>query len=234
MYIESILLLNIFIHIITSISTSFITSIRISKLRLSITSILDSFYMVIYVYYPEYTLYIKYILGSILSLILFKGSIRGIIIYNSMNILGGGGAYILYLSSHLNIISLVLMFVVLYIFIFFYNSINKASINFKELFYKVSIEYKKQRIELNCYLDTGDFLKSDDLINVIFVNKKYKIGEYKKNNKSRSINVCNDVELYTVDKVYIFINNKWKKRDCYISYIDIPYDGIFGLDFLGG
>ena len=119
MYIESILLLNIFIHIITSISTSFITSIRISKLRLSITSILDSFYMVIYVYYPEYTLYIKYILGSILSLILFKGSIRGIIIYNSMNILGGGGAYILYLSSHLNIISLVLMFVVLYIFIFF-------------------------------------------------------------------------------------------------------------------
>ncbi|MGM9972006.1 MAG: sigma-E processing peptidase SpoIIGA [Anaeroplasmataceae bacterium] len=239
MYIEIIVLINIIIHIITSYSVAFIINTKIKKLNIAISTILDSIYMVIYVLFPEYTLYIKYLFGSVLAIITFSGAgikaiIRSVILYNAINFLAGGKAFLLYEIGYLNNVTLISIFVVLFIGIYFYKMQYKVTINIDQLFYKLEIINDNKRLLLDCYLDTGDFLVCDDLVNIIFINKKYEMGRYIKKQYSKSVGVVSEISLYMVDKIYLYINNKKYKKIAYIAYMDLPYDGIFGISFLGG
>ncbi len=239
MYIEVIIIVNIYIHLIIGCCTYLLLNIRINKLLLFISSLIDLIYMVIYIYFPEYTLYIKYPFGIILSLVLCIKSgilniIRGVVIYNGLNILLGGKAFILYSVSYLNNFVLFLLVSLSFFSVYIYKSTYKVNLNINELFYKLEIIYENKKIELMCYLDTGDFLVSDDLVNVIFINRKYEMGRFIKTQFSKSIGVINKIDLYMVDKIYLYINNKKYQKMAYISYIDLSYDGIFGIGFLGG
>lgn len=239
MYIEYILISNIIIHILIIYSIALIIGIKINKLLLMISSILDSIYMILYIYFPYYLENIKYFIGIILSLIPFinkdKGNIfRGTILYYLLNISLGGEAYLLFKILKLEYYHIIILSLILFISIYFYKSIYKYNIKTNHLFYDVIIKDKKNTIKLKCYLDTGNIIVSDDLLSIIFLDKKYKIGTYKGKVLSKSVGGNNYIDIYCVDEIYIKINKKYIKRDAYLAFSELKYDGIFGIGLLGG
>jgi hypothetical protein len=121
------------------------------------------------------------------------------------------------------------MIITLFIYVY-----KKQKVNYDSLMYDVIIKFNKKSVKLKGFCDTGNFLRSDDLIPIVFVNEKYKVG---KSFKSINVNTINDLKVmdtYIIDDFKIKIKNKYISKDVYIVYVDIKYDAMFGIDILGG
>jgi hypothetical protein len=72
------------------------------------------------------------------------------------------------------------------------------------------------------------------LIPIVFVKEKYKIGNFYKTIDVKTVNDVKKVEIYLIDVFKVKIKNRYITKDVYISFVDINYDVMFGIDILGG
>ncbi len=103
--------------------------------------------------------------------------------------------------------------------------------NFK---YDILIESNGRKYKYNSFLDTGNFAK-EFFTNrpVVFINNKYKeVGIRKCDDYISTANGYKKIELYEVDKFIIRLNGKSKVKKVYLSYINMSFDAIIGLDIL--
>lgn len=237
-YIEIIVLINVVIHYSLAIVAGYISGIKINKVCLFISIILDIIFVLLYIYIPYDFEPYKYLFILLISLMpsINKGIIRCLfytLIYLMINFSLGGITEIIYkiINNPLSIIISLLLIMIITLFIYVYK---KQKVNYDSLMYDVIIKFNKKSVKLKGFCDTGNFLRSDDLIPIVFVNEKYKVG---KSFKSINVNTINDLKVmdtYIIDDFKIKIKNKYISKDVYIVYVDIKYDAMFGIDILGG
>ncbi len=238
-YIECVLGFNAVIHLLLVYVTGIILNIRIRKKQLFLSIILDASYMLIYIYKPLWYEGFKYMFGIILMMVTFynlgkRNVIKASLIYYLENFLLGGIANILYMSNRINILSIIGVTILVLVITYIYKEKTRIRFDIKKLNYEILIIDRGKKYFISGYCDTGNFLLSDDMVNVVFINMKYKFGKYKKSISSQSIGVKNTLDLYTVDGFYIFTDKGYEKKEVYIAFSRLHYDGMFGLNLLGG
>lgn len=194
--------------------------------------------MLMYIYMPYKLEPYRYIFIFIISITPFitKGvtkALMGSLVYLMLNFTLGGSAEILYniLNNFYSVlISLFIMLLLLSIFAVY----KKINISPKSLEYEISITDNKHSLYLNGYCDTGNFLTTDENIPVVFINKKFEIGKYKKSIIIQTVSTKKYINLYEINEFKIKIKNKYIKKDVYIAFADINHMAMFGLNLLGG
>lgn len=238
-YIEIIVLINVIIHYGLTVITGYISSIKINQILLFVSVILDIIFVLLYLYIPYQFEPYKYIFILLIAIIpsINKGSIRCLfytLIYLMLNFTLGGITDIIY--SYINnfsaIILALIFIVVITLFVYVYK---KQKLNYDKFIYDVILEFDKKVVKLKGFCDTGNFLKNDDLIPVVFVNKIYSMGKFVKKINISTINSNDFVEIYIINSFKIKINKKFVKKDVYIAFVDTGNnDVMFGIDILGG
>ena len=237
-YIEIIVLLNVLIHLILVIASSYVSEIKGSKLFILLSVILDAIYIILYVYIPYELEKYKYLMIIIISILpfisrQFTKTLVGMLIYLLLNLCFGGLANVLYTiinSPYVVIGGIILVYLVVIITTLI---IRKSKKN-KELFYDILLEYDGKILPVKGYYDTGNMVIVDEVIPVVFLNKKYKIGRYYKNINITTVNHNSGIDIYIIDSFRIKVDDKYVKKRVYIAYADIRYDAIFGHKILGG
>ncbi len=103
--------------------------------------------------------------------------------------------------------------------------------NFK---YDILIESGGNKFKFNSFLDTGNFAK-EFFTNrpVVFINNKYKVvGKRKCEDYISTANGYKKIELYEVDRFAVKLNGEIKIKKVYLSYVNMKFDAIIGLDIL--
>jgi hypothetical protein len=145
----------------------------------------------------------------------------------------GGITEIIYkiINNPLSIILSLLIIIIITLLIYLHKRIR---VNYESLIYDVIIEYRTKSIKLRGFCDTGIFLRSDDLIPIVFVQNKYKMGIFVQSIEVITVNNVNYMDTYVVDQFKIKIKNRYICKDVYIVFVDMKYDVMFGIDILGG
>lgn len=238
-YIEYVLGLNAVIHVMLVYVTGIIINSRIRRKYLIISVILDSIYMFFYMYHPTHFEIIKYGFGIVLMFVTFfktgiKNMVKASFIYYLQNFILGGISSILYMSTKLNVYGIIIIIIVNLIVTYIYKEKTRVKVNINNLNYELMIVDHGEKYFINGYCDTGNFLLSEDMISVVFINSKFKFGSFVKTLDSQSIGVRNNLNLFKVDEFYIKKNDVYEKKDVYIAFCDLHFDGMFGLNLLGG
>lgn len=237
-YIEIIVLINVVIHYGLSRVSGYILGVKINKFLLFSSVILDCLYVVLYVLLPyEFEPY-KYILIFLIAILpcLNKGIIRCLfyaLIYLMLNFTLGGITEIVYktISNFISVVISLFIILLICILILLYK---RNKVNYDRLMYDIIISFNKKNIKLKGFCDTGNFLRDDDLIPIVFVKEKYKMGNFYKTIDVKTVNDVKKVEIYLIDVFKVKIKNRYITKDVYISFVDINYDVMFGIDILGG
>lgn len=237
-FIEILILVNVYIHFELCVISGYVASVKISKKLLFLSILLDVFFVILNAYFPYQFEPYKYIFIVLISIIpsVNKGGYRCLffsLIYLMLNFTLGGITDLIYnvinniwaLFISLFLIGVTITFIIIY---------KRQKVNYDKLFYEVSIEYESKVIKLKGFCDTGNFLQYDDMIPIVLINDKYKMGSVYKQIKLNTINFSSNVDMYKVDKFIIKINNKEKLKDVYVVYISMKYDAMFGIEILGG
>lgn len=237
-YIEIIVLTNLLIHTFMVFVSNFIFKQKCSYLMLGISSIIDIIYTTLYLLIPYQLEDYKYVFIILISIIPFlkKGITKALLsslVYLMMNFTLGGISEQIYLiiNNFWAVFIALLSMMILFLFIRIYKKIN---FKHNELLYSIEIIDNKKILKLKGYCDTGNFLVTDNNIPVVFINKKYKIGNYKKSINVNTVSTKRPIRLYEVESFKIEINGKYIKKDIYLAYGDISFSIMFGLDLLGG
>lgn len=203
-----------------------------------ISSIVDGIYVTIYLLIPEEVETFKYLIILFLSIFPFISkrltiSLFSTIIYLMFNFILGGftGIIINIVNHYLIVLGCLLMINILFSL---YAIFKRYHINNKKLIYEIIIKDNKKEYMLLGYCDTGNFLKTDDNIPIIFLNKKHKLGKYYKSIPIQTVSNKYDISIYKIESFKINLNNKYIEKDVYIAYSDINYDVMFGYELLGG
>ncbi len=238
-YIEKILIFNCLIHLIITYNTMLFTKVKIKKTNLILSIILDMVYMIIYIYNPLINNIYKVMFIILIAYITFISNsfisiIKSLFIYYCLNFLIGGVSVILYISSNIDYYVIILLVIILLVFSYIYIYFSKANINIDSLTYDILIVDNNNKYYLKAYLDTGNFLQGDDFKDIVFISDKYKFGKFRQTLESKSIGVVNNINIYEVKNFYILINNKYVKKEVYVSFSKLHYDAMFGVLLLGG
>ena len=205
---------------------------------LGISSIIDIIYTTLYLLIPYQLEDYKYVFIILISIIPFlkKGITKALLsslVYLMLNFTLGGISEQIYLiiNNFWAVFIALLSMMILFLFIKIYKKIH---FKHNELLYSIEIIDNKKILKLKGYCDTGNFLVTDNNIPVVFINKKYKIGNYKKSINVNTVSTKRPIRLYEVESFKIEINGKYIKKDIYLAYGDISFSIMFGLDLLGG
>jgi hypothetical protein len=238
-YIEIIVFINVIIHYGLSVITGYISSIKLNKILLMVSIILDIIFVLLYIYIPyEFEAY-KYIFILLIAIIpsINKGSIRCLfytLVYLMLNFTLGGITDIIYnyINNFSSIIFALIFIIMITLFVYVYK---KQKLNYDSLIYDVILEFDKKIVKLKGFCDTGNLLISDDLIPIVFVNKIYIMGKFVKQINVSTINSNDLIDIYIINSFKIKLNKRYVKKDVYIAFVDTGNNEvIFGLDILGG
>ena len=231
-YIEVIVLINILIHFSFIRMSNFIMRRKNRWLPIILSILLDVVYVILYLLIPEKVESLKYIVILVLSILPFISkslttTLFNTIIYLMFNfILGGFSEIMMNIVNHYLLVLLCL--VVINILFTLFAVYKKIHIKERKHLYDILVFDNKQKYEFKGFCDTGNLLVTDGNIPVVFINKKYKIGKYYKNMMVNTISGNKEIELFKIDKFMIKVNEKYVKRDVYISFVDIRWDVLFG------
>lgn len=234
-YIEGIILVDLIIHHVFVYATSLFLFIRVKKIRLVISDLANILLLWLYVTYRISFMY-QIVFIIVISLATFhKQKIKASLLYLGLNMILGGMAEILYLGGILNEKLLIAILVLLLIVLIIYKTICK-SIKSKELVYQLILIEKKKRLVLDVYLDTGNFLQDEHNNSVIIVNKKYKSYFKRLDSKvlCQTVNNTSFIPTYKFDNAYLKLNNHYVEIEGSIAFSNIAFEGMIGLDILGG
>ena len=235
-YIELIVLLNILIHFTFVRLTNFIMNKKNKYLLIIISILLDAIYVCLYLLLPERINSYKYIIVLALAIIPFLGNRITItlcltLIYLMLNfILGGTSGIMIKIINHYIIVVVCLLVINLLVVIYIF--IKNRNFSNRKLIFEVQIEFKGQKLILEGFFDTGNFLLTDNNIPVVFVKKQYHIGNYYKDILIQTVGSSYKISLYKIDSFKIKVNNKFIEKDVYIAYSNISYDVMFGSALL--
>lgn len=237
-YIELIVALNILIHINFIKLSNFIMNRKNNWILISISSLIDGLYVTCYLLIPQKVDSFRYLIILILSILPFVNrrttvTLFSCIIYLMFNfILGGFTGIIINIINYYFIVLVGLIFINLIFCL--YAVFRRNNVNNKSLIYKIIINENDKDYLLLGFCDTGNFLKTDNNIPIVFVNRKYKFGRYYKTILIQTVGQKYEIGIYKLNSFKICVNNKYIKKDVYISYSDISYDCLFGCDLIGG
>lgn len=235
-YIEIIILINLIIHISIVRLCLYILRQKPSYIFIFLSVVADIVYVILYLLMPYEVEAYKYVFIFLISALPFLNkeiskTLTLSSIYLMLNFMLGGMSEQLYLIiNNFFAVILGLFLIYLVIFIVFYSKKFKN----KSLYYEILITDNKKRYKLVGYCDTGNFLTDENNIPIVFINKKIKVGKYKKNIIVNTVSLSKELRLYEVDSFLIKINKKYIKKDVYLAYGDISFMVLFGLDILGG
>lgn len=236
-YIEEIIIIDTLIHIFFLNITGYISYLKLKKLNIVFSIILNILSIIIYVYLIK-NIYINLMFFLLISLVSFyrkkkKNYIKEVLIYLTLNLIFGGINQIFYINILYNrYLTLILLFGFIFFTIFFITK-GKFSFNKDNLVYDFIIIYNNKKLDLKLYLDTGNFLQSEDYLPIIILNKKYQIGSFYKKENCYTITGSKEIELYKVDEIYLSLG-KLKKVEAYITFASMEYDGMCGLKIIEG
>ncbi len=164
-----------------------------------------------------------------------KHKVKTSLLYLAFNIMLGGMAEILYLGGILNGYILLISLVFLLCLLMIYKIVFKG-IKSKNLIYQLIIIENKKKIVLDAYLDTGNFLQDYNNNPVIVVNKRFK-NYFKRPSSTvpcQTVNNISYMNTYKFEKGYIKLNNHYKEIEGSIVFSNIAFEGMIGLDIIGG
>lgn len=235
-YIESIVLINITIHLLFVKISSYMLGIKTNKICLCLSILLDSIYVVLYLLVPYKIERFKYGFLFLISVLPFLkqkiGSGIGFIFYLGFNMTLGGVNEILYSISSYTKLYLVLSILALY-FTGVFISFRLKTFQHDKLYYSIRISHGGKKYTYTAYLDTGNFLKYD-FIPVVFLSSKDLLNKkFKTIQISGAIN-SSLIDLYTVDSFEIKMKGRYVKRDVYVAYANISYEALISLKTIGG
>lgn len=237
-YIEIIIVINLAIHLLFIKIVNYLLSQKNNKILIFISSIIDIFYVLFYLLFPYEIEAYKYLFIILISIIPFLRkelikTLLSMLIYFMLNFMLGGTSELIY-NIVANFHSVFISLLVVYIAFVIYAIYKKFNVCFHKLTYDVRIIDQDKVLKLKGFCDTGNFLKTEDNIPVVFIKKNIKIGNYKKKIIINSLTTKKEIILYEVDKFLIKLNKKFVKRDVYLAHADISCMVMFGLDILGG
>ena len=237
-YIEIIVLINLVIHLCFVKFSNYILRNKRNIWLIGLSMILDSLYVVSYIYFPYHIEKYRYLIIWIISVVPFisKGVNKTLslsLVYLMFNFTLGGISEIVY--QLVTNFWAVIISLILFCFIFSLYSIYKRFHSYNEkLVYDVILKDNNQSFYLQGYCDTGNFLATDNNIPIIFINPKIKIGHFVKEIEVQTVSLKRVISLYEVNDFKIKINKRYVKRDVYIAYANISHMVMFGLNVLGG
>lgn len=237
-YIEKIILVDLFIHFVILYLSSYLCKKKLSKIRLIYSCILNISLIIIYIYITKNTKLIL-CLSIIIALLIFlttniKSMLKETIIYLSLNFLLGGIVEIIYIGSIISNWLLILIAFLFFIIIVLLNEFYNLRFSLNYLYYKIIIINDHKKIELDAYLDTGNFLESKDFLPIIVLSKRYKIGKFIKEEDCFSITGEKKIKLYKVQKILISSKTGFKEVNAYLTYSNLKEDAMIGLKVIGG
>lgn len=224
-YIEAILFINSIIHYNFFILTIRICKIKKETWRLVLSLILINIFMLLYLKFHNVD-YFKYPFGIILSLLCFKSKrIISMLIYFALNFLLGGisGLFIIY-TNKLYFIILITLFIIIFVGEIMLLKIKETKYN-QSFFYDVMIDNQV----LHAFLDSGNNLMIDEKP-VIFLKKKIK-AKYIKEIRYETTGGKVLTSIYEAP-IYMIIDNKKIKLECYVAFSNIKYDCLLNLNIL--
>ncbi len=123
---------------------------------------------------------------------------------------------------------------ILYVCMYFVKELGKVMTMEKNFRYDILIESNGKKYKYSSFLDTGNFAKEFFSSRpVVFINSKYKVvGNLKCDDYISTANGYKKIELYEVDNFEVRLNGKSKTKKVYLSYINMNFDAIIGLDIL--
>ncbi len=236
MYIEKILLVDSVIHYSLVNVSSYLTLSKVNKRRFLISILLNLIMVSCYILgqrgigiyltssiiciYPFYTKNIKKI---------FKPSF----IYLMLNFLLGGIVEAVYLTSIVSTLFIFIILVILIISVVIYKLIYNIKINLNNLYYDLILIDKKNKYIVKAYLDTGNFMESNNR-SIMILNIGKTIGRKIGVDYSTSISGTKEISLYEVDRIYLKKDKKYIEIDAYLIYENIKFDALIGLNIIGG
>lgn len=237
-YIEIIALVNLFIHVCFIVISNYLFKSKNKKISILISCILDVIYVSLYLLVPYELEKFKYIVIFIISITPFitNGFTKALLqalIYMMLNFCLGGTAEVLYniINNFYSVLIAIFLIIILFSIYALYKRIH---FNHKSLLYEIYIEDKNKKLKLKGFCDTGNFLKTDENIPVVFIKNGIEIGEYKKDIYINTVSTKSKISLYEVKRFKIKLNKRFVKKDVYIAFADISFNAMFGLDILGG
>lgn len=237
-YIEKLILIDLLIHISFIYLTSMICAIKVRKINILFSSIINIVLIIIYIYFYKNIL-LNLFFSVVIALISFLGVtikmiIKEAILYLLLNILLGGLSEILYICNIKGCLALIALVFFMTTIVIAYMIFFKINISFNCLIYEMYIVHKRKKYRLIGYLDTGNFMQSENNVPVIVLSTKYKIGDFIKNERCITISGQKELKLYKVDNIYLKIKKRYKPINAYIVYSHLNYDCMFGLKIIEG
>ncbi len=113
-------------------------------------------------------------------------------------------------------------------------SLGKVMTMEKNFKYSISVESNGHKYNFDSFLDTGNFAK-EFFTNrpVVFINEKYKtVGVKKCDDYIITASGYKKIQLYEVDRFAVILNGETRIKKVYLSYINMQFDAIIGLDIL--
>ncbi len=235
-YIEVIVLINVLIHLVFIRLTSYVMGIKLNTYKIILSAILDIIYVVLYLLRPYHLEKFKYFFIFLISYIPFsfinKNSLTCFFIYLVFNMSIGGINEVLYTILNYRIIAILISIIIMVIISLIY-AYKKIYFNHKYLNYELKITINKKCYSIIAYLDTGNFLKYNFIPIILVKNKKLLIKKIGNIPISGAINE-GMIDVYKADCLEIKIGGVYRKIDAYLSYANIGYDALIGLETIGG
>lgn len=237
-YIELIVLINLVIHLCFIHVAYYLLRIKVNRIAIGISCLMDGIYMVLYLIYPYELEPYRYFCILMISIMPFitKGPTKCLmlcLIYLMLNFtLGGSAGIIFHIMNHFTAVLLCLGLILFLVAI--YALYKKFHFRMDVLEYEILIEDENKKIYLSGFCDTGNFLSTEDNIPIVFVKKSLHIGHFYKMIEMSSLSKTSKIPIYEVKSFKIKIKNKFVKKDVYLAYGDIAFNVMFGSNLLGG
>ena len=235
-YIEVIVLINTFIHLIFIRLTSYVMGIKPSTYKIILSIIIDGIYVILYILKPYQLEKYKYFFIFIISYLPFtfvnKNSFTCFLVYLVFNMSIGGINEILYTILCYRLLAIALSIIIMVIISLIY-AYKKIYFNHKYLNYEIKITINNRIYKMMAYLDTGNFLKYNFIPIILVRNKNLLVKRVGKMPISGAINKGN-IDIYKADCLEIKIGGEYKRINAYLSYANISYDALIGIETIGG
>ncbi len=219
-YIEKIVIINVFIHILLVLCVVYLTNNKINIRNLIISIVIGIINMYFYFLF-NYEL-LSIIIVLINSLYLFR-YIKSTLLYLMFNFILGGVTGIINLSITYYYEVILLCSIFILIIMFFLKKNHKII--------KIVINDK---YTLNCFYDTGCLINVG-MTPVIVVSNKYDFNlELFTNIKINTVSGVSIHNVYKARNIYLLDKGKKVNKYCLIMYSNIEYDVIVGKNFIGG
>ncbi|MCL2521978.1 MAG: sigma-E processing peptidase SpoIIGA [Erysipelotrichales bacterium] len=238
-YLEYLILINVVIHYLIIKFCQKIFSKKVSHKNLFLSILLLNVNLFIYLQYPLISNYLKYIFGLLIVGTAFypekpKTIIKIALIYFILNIVLGGFNFFLNIYN-LNLNISLLISLIFMIIIFELDILPKIDTKLiKQYFYNINFNIQGKEYQFQAFLDTGNFSKSEtDNVPIVILNEKHRmLYQSDASIKLKSLGQSYKMDIYRISDFYITIGEKQLKREVYLAFGDLEFDGIFGLDLL--